>query len=591
VQRGQLADLSQTLTRAVALLDGIESATQTVDVTDRPGFLVVQPENDFRPIIERLASAPRLTFVVGAGVSMEAGLPSWGDLVRALLESAAPASLSESDRMAWLDAAAEAGLLGMAATARALAGSDKRFVERVEQRLYRGRAPDHFDPGPLAREIAAWKRAYPEVQLATFNYDQLLERALQDIEVPAEAHEDNAAEKGGVAIVRHLHGLLTGDPNNDAVVLTEGDYALWAAGSWQDEFISGALEEVCVFLGLSFTDQNLLRWIYSSTGTQHVAVLTRQSSPRLSLRFDASWRPPLGHGCGTPNVTAYWADFYADVAQLMHEARRRRGPGKPPAPSYPERAQKRALKGHRRCLPATRLETRQRKVRAILSDSLSGVRAALQAVGIDPTGAVLGLGLWGLDYNRREVTLWGSSDRVHVDGSTVTGVPLALDSEWVAVEAITQGRSSNGTQTPTPAVGARSAASRSSGSDPNNESESSSAPRHLRPQRPPAARSSTKPSDALLAFARRSTSLYTSNSCGSGTDPSAPTTYNQGVTSPLASTNSHGIHVVADRAPLRQDVKTAFAKGSRKATVGIDSLTKPRSHRGTTAAVKHTKRS
>jgi hypothetical protein len=63
------------------------------------------------------------------------------------------------------------------------------------------------------------------------------------------------------------------------------------------------------------------------------------------------------------------------------------------------------------------------------------------------------------------------------------------------------------------------------------------------------------------------------------------------VTSPLASTNPHGIRVVADRAPLRQDVKAAFAKGSRKATAGINSLTKPRSHRGTTATAKRTKRS
>jgi hypothetical protein len=73
VQRGQLADLSQTLTRAVALIDGLESATQTVDIADHPGFLVVQPENDPQPVIERLASAPRLTFVVGAGASTPSG--------------------------------------------------------------------------------------------------------------------------------------------------------------------------------------------------------------------------------------------------------------------------------------------------------------------------------------------------------------------------------------------------------------------------------------------------------------------------------------------------------------------------------------
>lgn len=273
--------------------------------------------------------------------------------------------------------------------------------------------------------------------MATFNYDQLLERALKDYELAAEAREDNRPEDG-VAVVRHLHGLLTGNPDEDAVILTEGDYALWPQGSWQDEFMEEALDGVCVFLGLSFTDQNLLRWIYRSTSTEHVAILARQSSPRLSpdvrRELESATRLRLQHA----NVTTYWADFYAELAQLMHEARRRRGPGKPPQP-YPQRAQKRALRGRRRCLPATGLEARQRKVREILSATLDGVRAAIVSVGTSPTEEALGLSLWGLDYDHRHVTLWGSSDRIHIDPSTVTGVPLGWASEWVAVEAITQG--------------------------------------------------------------------------------------------------------------------------------------------------------
>lgn len=35
----------------------------------------------------------------------------------------------------------------MAATARALAGSDEEFVAGVETRLYRGLGAEHFDPG------------------------------------------------------------------------------------------------------------------------------------------------------------------------------------------------------------------------------------------------------------------------------------------------------------------------------------------------------------------------------------------------------------------------------------------------------------
>jgi hypothetical protein len=61
------------------------------------------------------------------------------------------------------------------------------------------------------------------------------------------------------------------------------------------------------------------------------------------------------------------------------------------------------------------------------------------------------------------------------------------------------------------------------------------------------------------------------------------------MTSPLDNTNPHGIRVVADRAPLREDVKTAFANGSRKATAGINSLTQPRRRSSTAAATKRAK--
>jgi hypothetical protein len=227
-------------------------------------------------------------------------------------------------------------------------------------------------------------------------------------------------------------------PADDAVVLTESDYALWAAGSWQDRFMASALEGLCVFVGLSFTDQNLLRWIYGAGGSDHVAVLSRQSAPRLSQPVRGALERATRSRLQSANVTAYWADFYAELAQLLHEARRRRGPGAPPRP-YAERAQKRAIKGRRRCLPSTSLEARQRKIREILASSLDGVRAAVRAVGVDVDDTALGLGLWGIDYERRAVLLWASSDRIHVDPSTASEVPLEWGSEWVAVEAITTG--------------------------------------------------------------------------------------------------------------------------------------------------------
>jgi hypothetical protein len=431
-------DLVELLEQATSLVGRLGDVPATLPVDERPSFLVAQGDNDPQPIIERIATAERLTFVVGAGASMEAGLPSWASLVRDVLAAVAPADLADGDRAAWLSAVEESGLLGMAATARALVRSDAEFMKLVGRHVYRGKGAEHFEPGPLAREIALWKQSYPTIEIATFNYDQLLEHALEDLGMAARAVEDGELEPDGVAVVRHLHGKLSGVPADDAVVLTESDYALWAAGSWQDRFMASALEGLCVFVGLSFTDQNLLRWIYGAGGTDHVAVLSRQSAPRLSQPVRGALERATRSRLQAANVTAYWADFYAELAQLLHEARRRRGPGAPPRP-YPERAQKRAAKGRRRCLPSTSVEARQRKIREILASSLDGVRAAVSAVGIDIDDTALGLGLWGIDYDRRAVLLWASSDRIHVDPSTASEVPLEWGSEWVAVEAITTG--------------------------------------------------------------------------------------------------------------------------------------------------------
>ena len=58
------------------------------------------------------------------------------------------------------------------------------------------------------------------------------------------------------------------------------------------------------------------------------------------------------------------------------------------------------------------------------------------------------------------------------------------------------------------------------------------------------------------------------------------------MTSPLESSNPHGIRVVADRAPVREDAKTAFDRASRKAVAGINGLTQPRSPKRTATVRK-----
>jgi hypothetical protein len=55
------------------------------------------------------------------------------------------------------------------------------------------------------------------------------------------------------------------------------------------------------------------------------------------------------------------------------------------------------------------------------------------------------------------------------------------------------------------------------------------------------------------------------------------------VTNPLDNHNPHGIRVVADRAPVREDVREAFARGSRKASSGLAALRRGRARRAAAA--------
>lgn len=413
---------------------------------------LAQPTVD--PLVERFATAPHVTLLVGAGASMEASLPSWPELIERLLERVAkeqPQLVDEDHRADWIRRTLERDeLLGAGAVVEVMA--DDELDALLPQALYGDEGAAAYEPGPIAHQVARLRMQFGDrITILTTNYDDLIERAL----LTAGATKRNIRSyvrrrnepPGGAVPVTHLHGYAgrEGPPRN--LVLTEEHYHRMQRGrSWQEEYVTDRLENsLCLFIGTSLTDPNLIRYLYgySSSSRRHAAIFVRQGdldSAAPSVR-DAREEAiaKRWHRCG---VEAIFVDHYADAAQLLYEIGHRRATGADYEP-LPDRA-RRTLELIERALFATGGTDDQFAQRQIaLSSWLRSHLYKLLGTALDgadpPGGERLALALWLLSPDGWTLTGWAHSDRAHQDPATIEAVPIAAGSEWVAVRTICQG--------------------------------------------------------------------------------------------------------------------------------------------------------
>lgn len=249
---------------------------------------------------ERLIAAARrggITLVLGAGVSVARGLPNWEELARKLWSAAFP------DRASPWDSTDEAHSprhvpqflpIIFELAARKLGDA---FIPTLQQHLY---ASARFPSAAAAFEqsdetLAVIARLLvQEYQrtgrrrvdaVITFNVDDLVEQAVALVSGETEPDYDNEMVRvvarpthsflGGPERrpipVYHVHGFVPsnhivrhGQNYDHMLVFTDTQY--WATSgstaSFANRILSTALGEGrCVFVGLSMTDINILRWL------------------------------------------------------------------------------------------------------------------------------------------------------------------------------------------------------------------------------------------------------------------------------------------------------------------------------------------
>lgn len=203
-------------------------------------------------------------FILGAGVSMDAGLPSWDDLLKALYKK----YYGECSRKEW-----------NALTAKCFKSSiilaqyitEKLTIEEIEnnknialdvQKILQSYTLK--DKKPLLESIARHIDEHHLQEVLTFNYDDLLESELSkkyDINIYSIYGNNRIVDQ--YFPIYHLHGFL---PLNrvepSTAIITEEQYhQLYKMPyHWSNVTLLHALNtKTCYFIGLSMSDPNLRR--------------------------------------------------------------------------------------------------------------------------------------------------------------------------------------------------------------------------------------------------------------------------------------------------------------------------------------------
>jgi hypothetical protein len=243
-----------------------------------------------------------ITLVLGAGVSLELGVPNWRGLALTLWRAV---KLTKKERAAVEKLANEAQSLPMLFELAERRLGLEKFVEALRSAIYadaaRGLVFDDTGTtlGTIAQTISNDHRLGAQRRIArvvTFNADELLREALrrrrgergQYWRTEDHAAFDKSEGRGAQPVpIYHVHGFL---PRGGAfvsfsehrLVFTDSQY--WDSGTSQaslaNRTMNAALADSrCVFIGLSMTDPNLLRWL--GLRYNEIARDTREQARRI----------------------------------------------------------------------------------------------------------------------------------------------------------------------------------------------------------------------------------------------------------------------------------------------------------------------
>ena len=238
-----------------------------------------------------------IVFFLGAGVSKDAGLPSWDELLRSLnisiIESKVPFKLTatQKDDMVKLLTNLQIGapLVTASYIRKAL---DDKFVNEIRKALYHD--VKTLKEQKLLSTIA--KAARPLIgklgvkAIITYNFDDLLEQHLEEKGTDYKSiYREGDFEISTKRPIYHVHGFIPSKPDKyvdldkSLLVFSEDGYLSLQNDpySWSNLVQLKALREsTCILIGLSGIDPNLRRLFSNFSkrfdGCKHYILMQRQ---------------------------------------------------------------------------------------------------------------------------------------------------------------------------------------------------------------------------------------------------------------------------------------------------------------------------
>jgi hypothetical protein len=266
-----------------------------------------------------------ISFVLGAGVSIDAGLPSWNDLLKSLYSrhlkeivfKQQDISLSDINNLVRvLEKIESNSALTAARYIRKGLGKDSegkdKFIAIVKESLYQNFSMDQNNSNLLntLSDLCIPKRTGAKIDsIITYNFDDLLEKKFDNKILPYRCiYRDGDSATNDELPIYHVHGFLPEDPSKyqnlgeSLLIFSEENYheVFSDPYHWSNLVqLTNFREKNCVMIGLSMTDPNLRRLLEIAARrfneSKHFVFMQRASIKKITSLIEKD-KPVIEEG-------------------------------------------------------------------------------------------------------------------------------------------------------------------------------------------------------------------------------------------------------------------------------------------------------